>query len=427
MMVAGWLDQCTDSFSRMMEHLTVPARAIVGPWTHGIGLPGPAINIQYESLRWWDRWLKEIENGVTDEPRVSMFVNHSYKPVLDLKEIPGQWRYEDGWPVPRVRDISFIPQPDGVLAKKRRTDMRRDLPYKPSVGMTNRYRCPHNEAELPIDQRADDDYSMCFDTGRLTNDVEILGHPRAELHVSCTAPVANWIVRLCDVAPDGTSTLVTKGILSGTHRVSHSNPTPLAPAAIYKMVIKLKVVSWVFPKGHRIRFAVSNADFPNLWPSPYSMTTSLYVDKEHESQFFLPACPTEKRPAPSFQPPEIPPGTERPPPRNKWTVTRDEMAHTVTVFRETVQFMGQGGLSSNIEEMERRWSTVNDKNPAVVKIVAEGETKMDVVSGRLVCKSNMTIESDADAFHISVKRELFVDDKLKYWKSWQERIPRNLV
>ena len=427
MMVAGWLDQCTDSFSRMMEHLTVPTRAIVGPWTHGIGLPGPAINIQYESLRWWDRWLKGIENGVTDEPRVSMFVNHSYKPGLDLKEIPGQWRYEDTWPVPRVRDISFIPQPDGVLAKKKLTDLRRDLPYKPSVGMTNRYRCPHNEAELPIDQRADDDYSMCFDTERLTKDVEILGHPRAELHVSCTAPVANWIVRLCDVAPDGTSTLVTKGILSGTHRISHGNPTPLVPGEIYKMVIKLKVVSWVFPIGHRIRFAVSNADFPNLWPSPCSMTTSLHVDKEHESQFFLPACPAAKRPAPSFRPPEIPPGTERPPPRNKWTVTRDEMAHTVTVFRETVQFMGQGGHSSNIEEMERRWCTVNDNDPAVVKIIAEGETKMDVVSGRLVCKSNMTIESDAGAFHISVKRELFVDDKLKYGKSWQEKIPRNLV
>src|SRR5882762_465102 len=427
MMVAGWLDQCTDSFSRMMEHLTVPTRAIVGPWTHGIGLPGPAINIQYESLRWWDRWLKGIENGVTDEPRVSMFVNHSYKPGLDLKEIPGQWRYEDTWPVPRSMDISFIPQPDGVLAKTKLTDMRRDLPYKPSVGMTNRYRCPHNEAELPIDQRADDDYSMCFDTERLTKDVEILGHPRAELHVSCTAPVANWIVRLCDVAPDGTSTLVTKGILSGTHRISHSDPSPLVPGEIFKLVINLKVISWIFPKGHRIRFAVSNADFPNLWPSPYSMTTSLYVNEEHESQFFLPTCPAEKRPAPSFQPPEIPPGTERPPPRNKWIVTRDEMAHTVTVFRETVQFMGQGGHSSNIEEMERRWCTVNDNDPAVVKLIAEGETKVDVASGRLVCKSNMTIESDAEAFHIAVKRELFVDDKLKYGKSWHEQIPRNLV
>ena len=103
------------------------------------------------------------------------------------------------------------------------------------------------------------------------------------------------------------------------------------------------------------------------------------------------------------------------------------MAHTVTVFRETVQFMGQGGHSSNIEEMERRWCTVNDNDPAVVKITAEGETKVHVVSGRLVCRSNMTIESDAEAFHIAVKRELFVDDKLKYGKSWHERIPRNLV
>jgi uncharacterized protein len=427
MMVSGWLDQCTDSFPRMMEHLTAPTRVVVGPWTHGIGLPGPAIHIQYESLRWWDKWLKGIDTGVTEEPKVAMYVNHSYKPSLDIKDIPGEWRFEDTWPVARVKDISFVPQPDGVLAKTRGADLKRDLPYKPSVGMTNRYRCPHNQDELAIDQRADDDYSMCFDSEHLSEDLEILGHPRAELHVSSTAPIANWIVRMCDVAPDGTSTLVTKGILSGTHRTSHTDPTPLVPGQVYKLVIDLKVISWVFPKGHRIRFAVSNADFPNLWPSPYSMTTSLYVDGEHESKFFLPACPPEKRPAPSFQPPEIPAGTDRPAPRNKWVVTRDEMAHTVTVFRETVQFLGQGGQSSNIEEMERRWCTVNDKDPAVVKIVAEGHAKLDAVSGRLICKSYMTIESDEKTFHVTVKRELYVNDVLKYGKSWEDRIQRYMV
>ena len=427
MNVAGWLDQCTDSFSRMMEHLDVPQRTLVGPWTHGMGLPGPAINIQHESLRWWDRWLKGIDTGVTDEPPVAMFVNRSYKPGLDIKDIPGEWRYEDAWPVARIKELGFTPQPNGVLAKSRHTDLKRDLPYKPSVGMTNRYRCPHNAAELPIDQRADDNYSMCFDTEPLSEDLEILGHPRAELQVSSTAPIANWIVRLCDVAPDGTSTLVTKGLLNGTHRVSHVSPSALVPGEIYKIVINLKAISWVLPKGHRIRFAVSNADFPNLWPSPYSMTTSLYVDERHESRFFLPSCPAGNRPVPKFQPPEIPPGTERPPPRNQWIVTRDEMARTVTVFRETIQFMGQGGHSSNIEEMERRWCTVDDNNPAVVKVVAEGETKIDAPSGRLLCKSHMTIESDARTFHVTAKRELFVNDKLKYGKSWEERIPRNLV
>jgi uncharacterized protein len=427
MNVAGWLDQCTDSFSRMMEHLDVPRRTLVGPWTHGMGLPGPAIDIQYESLRWWDRWLKGIDSGVTDEPSVALFVNRSYRAGLDIKEIPGEWRYEDAWPVSRITELGFSPQPNGVLAKTRHADMKRDLPYKPSVGMTNRYRCPHNSAELPIDQRADDDYSMCFDTEPLGEDLEILGHPRAELQVSCTATVANWIVRLCDVGPDGSSTLVTKGILNGTHRVSHTCPSALVPGEVYKIVINLKAISWVFPEGHRIRFAISNADFPNLWPSPYPMTSSLYVDGKHESRFFLPSCPQGNRPFPQFRPPEIPPGTERPPPRNKWTVTRDEMARTVTVFRETIQFMGQGGHSSNIQETERRWCTVDDNNPAVVKVVAEGETKVDAPSGRLVCKSYMTIASDAQAFHVTAKRELFVNDRLKYGKSWEDRIPRNLV
>jgi hypothetical protein len=70
---------------------------------------------------------------------------------------------------------------------------------------------------------------------------------------------------------------------------------------------------------------------------------------------------------------------------------------------------------------------VNDADPAVVKVVAEGYTKIDVARGRLLCRSYMTIESDAQAFHVTVKRDLFVNDELKYGKSWEDLIPRYLV
>ena len=182
-----------------------------------------------------------------------------------------------------------------MLAKKKVSDMKRDLPYKPSVGLTNRYRCSHNAAELPIDQRADDDYSMCFDSDRLSEDMEILGHPRAELYVSCTAPAANWIVRLCDVAPDGTSTLVTKGVLNGTHRVSHIDPTPLVPGEDiqtryktegYFLGLSARDIASVLPSPTQI--------FPTCGRHPYAMTTSLHVDGEHESRFILPGLSAGK-------------------------------------------------------------------------------------------------------------------------------------
>ena len=83
------------------------------------------------------------------------------------------------------------------------------------------------------------------------------------------------------------------------------------------------------------------------------------------------------------------------------------------------------GKATPIETFGEFRMTLKGEN--FTTVTAEGETKVHVVSGRLVCKSNMTIESDAEAFHIAVKRELFVDDKLKYGKSWHDRIPRNLV
>lgn len=419
LMVAGWLDAYTDSFPRMLEKMSAPRKAIVGPWTHGIGLPGPAINIQHEHVRWWDHWLKGLNTGMMDEPRIAMYVMHSYLPSLNIREVPGAWRYEDSWPVARVKSATFFPQPDGLLARTKKSDLRSDLTYKPTVGMTNRYRCPHNSAELPVDQRPDDDYSMCFDSAKLEEDMEILGHPSAVLYVSSTQPVANWIVRLCDIAPDGTSSLVTKGILNGTHHESHVAPRALVPGQIYKLELNLKVISWVFPKGHRIRFAICNADFPNLWPSPYPMTTSLYLGKDHPSQFVLPVCPSVRRPVPRFQAPEKPAGSGYSEPENKWTVTRDEMARTVTVFRETA--------SNRAQNFERRWTTVSDDNPANARIVAEGQAQVLRGSDTVTCKTNMTIESDEKMIYISAKRELFVNDKVKYIKSWTDTIPRNLV
>ena len=331
----------------------------------------------------------------------------------------------------RIVDATHYPQPDGALAPTRSSDLERELDYKATVGMTNRYRCPHDSAELPVDQRPDDDYSLCFDGAKLPADMEILGNPRATLYVSATAQAANWVVRLCDLAPDGTSTLVTKGVLNGTHYRSHANPQPLVPGQIYKLEVHLKAVSWVFPKGHRLRFAVCNADFPNLWPSASAMTTTLYVNSEHPSSFILPICPPARRPVPDFRPPEVPVTSERAKPEDQWIVTRDEMTQSVTVFRETIR---RGGLayfgksaSSNLKSVERRWATVSDLVPAKTTLVAEGQEQRRRGDTILTCKSKMTIASDSQWFHISAQRELFVDDTLQDSKSWEDRIARTLV
>jgi hypothetical protein len=368
-----------------------------------------------------------------DEPRLALYAQRSYRPSLTIKDVPGEWCYEEGWPVARVSEEAWYPQPNESLTRDREADVVRHLDYKATVGVSNRYRCPHNAAELPTDQRTDDAYSLAFTSAPLRQDVEILGNPRAVLHVSASVPVANWIVRLCDVAPDGSSALVSKGILNGTHRNSHEHPEFLHPGQIYELHINLKVISWTFPRGHRIRLAITNADFPNLWPSPFRMTTTLHVHAEHPSRLLLPVCAPGERPVPHFRQPE-PVEVEGLPwralPVDQWQVTRDEMQQTVTVFRETRHPGSQipsERAPISAAGFERRWCTASDVEPAKAKLVAEGERKVQRGDDTLAVQTWMSIESDETTLHLNAKRELSVNGVVKYSKSWAESIPRDGV
>ena len=166
-----------------------------------------------------------------------------------------------------------------------------------------------------------------------------------------------------------------------------------------------------------MRIAICNADFPNLWPSPYAMTTSLYAGPDHDSYFTLPLCPPATLPAPVYAP--LPPVTRGPgqTPVNQWTVTRDEMAHSVTVFRETAE----SGY------FERRWITVFDKDPAKVVLRAEGRAELTRGSDLIRVDTTMRIESDIKSFLIKVSRVLSVNGTTKRTKSWEDRIPRRFT
>ncbi len=135
-----------------------------------------------------------------------------------------------------------------------------------------------------------DDHSLVYDSQLLEKPMEILGMPRAILNVSASATRANWIVRISDVAPDGTVTQVGGAGFNGTHRNSARQPENLVPNEVFPLEIDMHFTSWVFPKGHKIRFAVSNAMWPMFWPTPYTMTTSLDIGGVEGARVELPDC-----------------------------------------------------------------------------------------------------------------------------------------
>ena len=119
----------------MLEHVKAPVKAIVGAWNHTYPdepYPKPGFEWRREVLRWFDHWLKGRNTGIMEEPRLAVYVREWHPPGPYLENAPGLWRYEDGWPIARVRERALYPQPD------RRSPRRRPRPRRTSSGMCPR-------------------------------------------------------------------------------------------------------------------------------------------------------------------------------------------------------------------------------------------------------------------------------------------------
>ncbi len=427
LLLGGWYDGYRDSIPRMLEKLKAPVWAIVGPWNHSgpdSGSPGPAIEWRREAVRFFDQFLKGENTGLSSQPRLAIYVRHHYPPGADRKTIPGQWRYEEGWPIRRARETTLHLTRDHTLAGTPSPSGSHTLRYVPSAGETAGFWW----GELTPDQRPSDAWSLVYDSGPLPEDLEILGFPRARLSAGADAPLANWFARLSDVAPDGQVTLVTGAGLSGAQRDPASPPSPLQPGRLYPLDIEMHFTSWVFPKGHRVRLAVSNALWPMIWPTPYAMTTELAFGGTSGSRLVLPVIPHEPRPKPDFHPPE--PSEQAPGVRSsggawpgQWTICRDEI-------RQTAHGDWQGASTTtypwgSVKLEERMTYDVADAHPEAAAVAGEAETTVTLPDRALSWRARLGISSDAKSFHYHLKRELRKDGVLVRERTWEEAIPRD--
>ncbi|MCB5180487.1 CocE/NonD family hydrolase [Streptomyces sp. SMC 277] len=261
--VGGWHDPYRDAVLRLVEHLPADrVRGIVGPWCHQYpdrGLPpGPAIGFLQETLRWWDHWLKGAGTGVLDEPLLRAWISASHPPATTYEVLPGRWVAEPAWPSPRVAPVAYGLQGEPVRVAS---------PQHTGVD-AGRFVPSGNEADLPPDQREEDARSACFEFAVPgPGPVEVLGRPRVTLRLRMDVPYGQVVARLCDVAPDGASTLVTRGVLNLSARTGRDRVVPWAPPGAEEEVsFDLSAVGHAFAPGHRIRLALSSAYWPWVWP-----------------------------------------------------------------------------------------------------------------------------------------------------------------
>lgn len=281
--VGGWADAAyVGSVSETLTKLGTPRKGLIGPWGHcfpHLGVPGPAIGFLQESLRWFDRWMRGKDTGIDREPMLRAWMAEHLPARSFYPEAPGRWVEEPVWPSPRIRPQHFALNAKGRLETRpgRETTVLWKSPQ--TLGLQCGELMPwfqHGPSpELPGDQREDDGKSLCFDSEPLKRTLEILGTPVATLELSVDRPTAFVCVRLCDVAPDGTSSRASFGVLNLCHRDGRDNPQPLVPGQRYTVRVRLVDTGYSFQKGHRIRVAVSTTYWPLIWPSPEAVTLTL--------------------------------------------------------------------------------------------------------------------------------------------------------
>jgi len=426
-LIGGLQDGYRDNVPDMLMKSKAPIKAIVGPWNHSFPNDadfGPRVEWRDQAVRWFDYWLKGRDTGVQNDPRLVIYMQHWHLPDPTLQSVPGEWRREDVWPPKDATNTALFLQGNHSLEPTAGTHVTHQLKYVPTVGVEAGFWW----GELLSDPRPVDAFSLVYDSEPLENEQAILGRPHALLRASASAPLANWFARLSDVAPDGTVTQITGAGLNGSQRESMTNPRDLERGKIYPLDIEMHLTSWVFPKGHRIRVAISNSLWPMVLPTPYAMTTSLDLGGTDGSRIVLPVVQAHGTAAPEFSPPQT--SEERTDIENEgfpwpgeWTVERDEARQ-----KTTVHWKGKDGY-------EYSWGTQNDfesltydgddAHPETSSVRGEAESVFALKGRTLVWRGHLLVSTDQKNFYYKYTRELLKDGQMVKAKTWQETIPRD--
>lgn len=440
--IGGWADGFTNTVFRLMEHLDVPRKGLIGPWGHKYphqGIPGPAIGFLQEALRWWDYWLKGDDNGIMDEPMLRAWEQDSVPPDNAYEERPGRWLTESKWPSSNLQEQCFVlspyrltPQTCSVGTSEPNVEpVTMGLQSPLSVGLSAGKWCSYAATpDLPGDQREEDGGSLIFSTDALTESLNIFGTPSLELEVSSNQPQAMLAVRLSDVAPDGKATRVTYGLLNLTHRDSNAEPTPLEPHRTYRVTIEMNGIAQKFPAGHQLRLSISTSYWPLAWlppkPAQVDMTFNQCVLK-------LPVRTADHHGdglthfgAPQSAPPlEI---THLAPSKHNWLLHQDLAAKDSTL--EVINDQGCFRINDTGTEIHRcareYYTTVgNDFASARGETMTESSFQRDDWHTEVYTRT--VLSCTETNFIIHAQMDAYEGQYRVFSKNWESTIPRDLL
>jgi len=436
--VGGWGDAYNNSIPRLLAGLSVPRKGLVGAWSHNYpeeGVPGPSIGFTQESLRWWDHWLKGRDSGLMEEPMLRCWILESEPPATFYAERKGHWVGDPSWPSPHVGESSLYLNSDGtanVLQRAPATSSTLTLKALLSHGfLSGEWGNFGSQGEFPPDQRAADGECLSFTSAPVTEPCAFLGNPRVDLELAVDKPDALIAVRLCDVAPDGASVLVTWGLLNLTHRDSHEHPTPLEPGRRYRVTVELRMMGYQLAAGHCWRVGVSPTFTRHAWPSRELVQLSLFTGEGCRLRLPVRAPQPADSRLPDFLPAEISPPlavAQARPSRRLHTVTHDQVNGwiTMTVLNDEgrLQFLDHG---LETDHCSTETFKVREGDPLSTSQHFRTVIEFQRDDWRVRVETDSLMTADATHFHLSNHMDAWQGDTRVFTKSWTRSIPRDHV
>lgn len=429
--VGGWQDAYTDPIFRMLAELP-QSKGLIGPWAHEypeVATPEPSIGFLQEALRWWDYWLKGVDTGIMDDPKLTAWIQESEKPAVSYDERPGRWVAEDHWPSQNVDKALFYVE-EQALTKHEPEEKEILVPSVQEHGFYAGTFCPFGQpGDLPADQRLENGKAVVFTSEPLPEDTDLLGEPIFHARFSVDQENALIAVRLMDKAPTGESTMISWGMYNLNHLSSHEHPEKLVPGKKYDVQIKLDALGQNLPKGHKIEVAISPTYWTKAWPSPKPVKLTLYTGSGTRLELPTREHHEADTRVKGFDHPETAPIMEREILRTEER-TYDLIHQPINSLWKVIDFSDEG--KRKLPENQIEYGSIN-KNTYTIKenepLSATAQCEWELTLGRgewqtkLVTYSEM--KSDLSHFYLVNTVTGYENDQQVTQKTWKTTIPRD--
>jgi hypothetical protein len=359
----------------------------------------------------------------------------SEPPATYYGQREGYWVADPSWPSPHVSEQVLYLNSDGAANV---------IGGAPATGTTITFKGQQGhgllsgewgnfgfQGEFPPDQRTADGECIAFTSKPVSEPVAILGNPEVNLELSVDKPNALVAVRLCDVAPDGASVLVTWGLLNLTHRDSDESPESLVPGQRYRVNVQLRMMGYELPAGHRWRVGISPTYARHAWPSPEVVRLSLFAGDGCRLRLPVRTPQAADKDLPEFEVPEISSPlalAEVRTPRREHSVTQDQVDGwtTLTLVNDEgrIRFKDNGLETDHCTtEMFR----IREGEPLSLSQHFANTIEFQRDDWRVRIETRCLMTADATHFHLSSHMDAYEGDTRVFTKSSVKAIPRDHV